>query len=76
MSTGKYLCYIELDVDRLHGGDFCSPRVHQYIREMNERVISRMSRPHCIQSLPSEGAYILDYDIMTVGETPLTHRPD
>ncbi|KAI0684458.1 glycoside hydrolase family 13 protein [Cytidiella melzeri] len=33
------------------------PKVHEYIREMNDKVLSQ-------------------HDIMTVGETPLTHNPD
>jgi len=49
--------------------------VHGYIKEMNQKVLSRGSSPG---SPVASGTHrlILDYDIFTVGEAPFSHSAD
>ena len=52
----------------------CSrPRVHEYIREMNAKVLSSatLSVPDVIDTKRHA-----DYDIITVGEAPFSHSAD
>ena len=51
------------------------PRVHEYIKEMNKKVLSRALSSG---SLPASGTHgiITDYDIFTVGEAPFSNSAD
>ena len=51
------------------------PKVHEYIKEMNQKVLSRGSSPG---SPAASGTHRLaiDYDIFTVGEAPFSHSAD
>ena len=51
------------------------PRVHEYIKEMNKKVLSRALSSG---SPPASGTHrvITDYDIFTVGEAPFSHSAD
>lgn len=49
--------------------------MHEYIKEMNQKVLSRGSRPG---SSTTSGTHRVttDYDIFTVGEAPFSHSAD
>lgn len=49
------------------------PRVHQYIKEMNQKVLSRpcLSLLFCFVLKEAAG-----YNLMTVGEAPFSHTPE
>jgi glycosidase len=51
------------------------PRVHEYIKEMNKKVLSRALSSG---SPPASGTHRVttDYDIFTVGEAPFSHSAD
>ena len=51
------------------------PRVHEYIKEMNQKVLSRRLLPgsHTVNGTHTA---ITDYDIFTVGEAPFSHSAD
>ena len=51
------------------------PRVHEYIKEMNQKVLSRGFLSACP---PASGTdkVSTDYDIFTVGEAPFSHSAD
>jgi len=51
------------------------PRVHEYIKEMNQEVLSRGSS---LGSPAVNGTHgiTIDYDIFTVGEAPFSHSAD
>lgn len=51
------------------------PRVHDYIKEMNQKVLSRGSSPGSPATSGTQ-RLILDYDIFTVGEAPFSHSAD
>ena len=49
-----------------------SPRVHEFIKEMRQKVLSRRWHGLFVFGV-IYSVWILEYDIMTVGETPFTH---
>ena len=51
------------------------PRVHEYIKEMNQKVLSRKWSPGSRTANGTHGT-ITDYDIFTVGEAPFSHSAD
>lgn len=50
----------------------CSPRVHEFIKEMRQKVLSSRRLWLSDQNRISYAA-LTDYDVMVVGETPYTH---
>ena len=51
------------------------PRVHEYIREMNQKVLSRKPLS-AIPTVNGTHRVTTDYDIFTVGEAPFSHSAD
>ena len=51
------------------------PRVHEYIKEMNQKVLSRKF-PSASPTASRTHRTLTDYDAFTVGETPFTHSAD
>lgn len=51
------------------------PRVHEYIKEMNQKVLSR-KLPSVPPATCRTYPVITDYDIFTVGEAPFSHSAD
>lgn len=51
------------------------PRVHEYIKEMNQKVLSRELLPASLIAKETHKVNI-DYDIFTVGEAPFSHSAD
>jgi glycosidase len=71
MPTGASLC-LRASVTDLRLTYVYSPKVHQYIKEMNKKVLSGVyavsTRLIFIQPAPT------GHDLITVGETPFTHE--
>ena len=51
------------------------PRVHEYVKEMNQKVLSR-KLPSASSTTSGTHRVNLDYDIFTVGEAPFSHSAD
>lgn len=51
------------------------PRVHEYIKEMNQKVLSRELPSVSLIAGETHGV-TTDYDIFTVGEAPFSHSAD